>query len=122
MYRNDKFEEKFPKKERGTLEFQTELSFDAANGAGEEWISVFDQEDGVLRFDHYRDVEVSHDKVLYDEQFTGSENYFVDNFRAHAQRAFDAKAHARCLTASDRPRKRKADGVDGDGDRPEAKR
>ena len=66
LYRKDKSEEKFPNKERGTLKFQTELMFDAVKRAEEEWIRVFDQEDGVLRFDRYQDVGASHGKVLHD--------------------------------------------------------
>ena len=125
LFRKDVFERKFSKAERKKMSFQHEDIPNEDTGAMESWVRVFDEEDGVIRFEKYVDNQAKHTKVVNNGELKLDKDELTNTFKAVHNQKFQNKAHAKGLTLAQLPghNKRKAtdDDTPANGDHPAKK-
>ena len=95
LYPEKIFEERFSQRKRAKLSFQRE------DIDGKKYVRVFNDEAGVLNFDHYEDNSVTHKKDIGDNTMKLSSNQARENYDAVVNLAFDRKKHEKTLTMAD---------------------
>lgn len=65
LLRNNCFEERFTAAQRKKMNISMEKIPDAATGVMQDWVRVFDEEEGILKFDQYVENEAKHRKIVH---------------------------------------------------------
>ena len=101
LYRKDVFERTFNKAERKKMHFQYEDIEDEVTGVTDQYARVYDQEDGVMRFEQFTQKKLSHNRTTNDGSLAMDKDEVKRNYQAQAKQNFRQRGYGKGMTAAE---------------------